>query len=107
MYIDLTDPDDFTIENRRELLASKDYSRNRQLRVTTDGRAFLSDEVGNTNLNGIKFRFETWGAGNGYCGKKAAASDRYVLQIYEDLNNSWKRAWWGTSTFRPKLSDLR
>ena len=91
MHIDLTNPKEFTIENVRKLLASTDDSRNRQLRVTTEGSAFISDEVGIRNLDGIKFRFETWGAGNGYCGSKAAKNEKYVRDTYKDLKTAWEK----------------
>jgi hypothetical protein len=89
VQIDLKDPNALSLENVRKLLASKDDSRHRQLRVTSDGIAFISDDIGNLNLDGILFRFETWFAGNGYCGPEAAADDAYVREIYEDLKTNW------------------
>lgn len=89
MKIDLKDPSALTVESVRLLLASKDDSVHRQLRVTTDGFAFLSDVVGNRELEGILFRFETWDPGNSYCGPEAAADDRWVQQVYNDLKKHW------------------
>lgn len=89
MQIDLNDPTAFTLEGVRQLLASKDDSVHRQLRVTTNGIAFLSDEYGNTNLGDLLFRFETWDAGNSYCGPAAAADDAWVQKVYDDLKKNW------------------
>jgi hypothetical protein len=57
--------------------------------VTKQGIAFLSDEVGAKNINGLACRFETWIAGNGYCGPEAAKKDEWVKQVYEDLQENW------------------
>jgi hypothetical protein len=37
MFIDLKDPQDSTIENVRNLIASRDDTQDTQFRVTTDG----------------------------------------------------------------------
>lgn len=89
MQIDLKDPKALTLDNVRQFVASKDDSQDRQLRVTTNGIAFISDDVGNTNLVDILFRFETWLLGNGYCGAEAAADGAHVREIYEDLKANW------------------
>ena len=68
MRIDLTKPGGATLAEVRQLLASKDDSEHRQLRVTDSRIAYLSDEVGSENIGGLCFRFETWQKGNGYCG---------------------------------------
>ena len=91
MQIDLKNPSELTVENVRRLLASKDDSQHRQLRVTTDGIAYLSDAVGNTNLAGIHCCFETWDPGNGYCGAAAAADDAWVMSVYNDLKANWPK----------------
>jgi hypothetical protein len=41
MEIDLNVPNALTLEAVRKLIASKDDSQHRQLRVTTSGKAFL------------------------------------------------------------------
>lgn len=92
MQIDLKIPNALTLESVRQLLASKDDSENRQLRVTLDGIAFLSDDVGNRNLSGLLFRLETWDAGNSYTGLKAAADDAWVQKVYSDIKNNWPNA---------------
>jgi hypothetical protein len=91
MRIDLKDPASLTFENVRILLASKDDSENRQLRISDAGEAYLSDDVGNLNLQGVKTQFETWIAGNDYCGANAAADEQYVEEIFNDLRVAWDR----------------
>ena len=91
MFIDLKNPAEFTIENVRKLIASKDDSELRQLRVTKTGLAFLSDEVGNNSLSDIKFRFETMCPGNGYCGNVAATDNSYVEETFHDLKVAWEK----------------
>lgn len=89
MRINLKDEKDFTLVNIKRLIASSDDSINRQLRVTKDGHAFISDAVGNENLDNILFRFETWCMGNSYCGKEASEDERYVKEVYYNLKDNW------------------
>ncbi|MCE7517174.1 hypothetical protein LZG37_03410 [Halomonas titanicae] len=89
MEIDLNNPSEFTMDNVAKLVGSKDDSQHRQLRVTSGGIAFLSDEVGNVNTGGLAFRFETWGAGNSYCGSDAAADSEWVSKVYGWLSENW------------------
>jgi len=89
MQIDLNDPQALTLDAVRELLASKDDSHNRQLRVTKDGIAYLSDKVGADDIANLAFRFETWDAGNSYCGADAALDGTWVKQVYDDLKANW------------------
>jgi hypothetical protein len=87
--IDLKDPDALTLESVAKLLASKDDSQNRQIRVSLDGIAYVSDDVGNQNLNGVYFRLETADAGNGYVGVEAAKDANYVKRIFDVLEKNW------------------
>lgn len=89
MEIDLSVPGALTMDAVRRLIASKDDSQDRQLRVTTSGKVFISDEIGNINLSGILFRLETWIQGNGYCGVDAAKDDKWVEIVLEDLDRNW------------------
>ncbi len=89
MKIDLNDPVQFTRDNVKRLIASKDDSINRQLRVNSSGIAFLSDEIGNINTDGLSFRLETWLAGNGYVGENAANDDSWVNRIFICLQKNW------------------
>ena len=83
--VDLNNPHEFTFENVRRLIASKDDSASRQLRVTFDNKAFLSDLVGNTDTHLTKLQYETWDRDNGCCGIKASMNDDWIMQIYKTL----------------------
>ncbi|MBQ68999.1 hypothetical protein CL689_02940 [Candidatus Saccharibacteria bacterium] len=87
--LDLTKP--FTVDDVRRLIASKDDAKPRQIRVTKEGVAFLSDSVGSRDLDGILFRFETLDAGNGYTGKDAALDDHWVSKIHDVLKSNWPK----------------
>lgn len=89
MQVNLNDPNDFTIGNIKKLIASKDDSEHRQLRVTKSGIAYLSDEIGADNIDGLAFRFETWSQGNGYCGVSASSVDSWVADVFNWLNENW------------------
>lgn len=86
MQIDLND---FSIENVRALISSGSDDTHTQLRVKPNGIAYLSKVVGNSDVKGLAFRLETWVAGNGYVGLKAAEDDGWVKRIYECLNKNW------------------
>ena len=87
MELDLTQT--YTIDDVADLIASKDDDKSRQLRVTVGGIAYLSDEVGADNLDGVLFRFETLDAGNDYVGQAAACDQNWVLHIYKALQKNW------------------
>jgi hypothetical protein len=89
MEIDLSVPGALTLDAVRRLIASKDDSKNRQLRVATSGKAFISDDIGNINLSEILFRLETWIQENGYCGVEAAQDDKWVETVFNDLAQNW------------------
>ncbi|MES2592201.1 MAG: hypothetical protein V4608_09975 [Bacteroidota bacterium] len=89
MKINLKDPNDFTIDNLRKLIASEDDSVHTQFRVTTDGYLFLSRIVGNQKLDNIAFRLETNGSNNGYVGKKAASNDNWVNRVFKVVSKNW------------------
>lgn len=89
MKINLNDPNDFTIDNLRKLIASEDDTVPTQFRVTNDGYLILSRNVGNQNLDGIKFRLETNGAYNGYVGTEASQNDDWVNTIFNVIKKNW------------------
>jgi hypothetical protein len=89
--IDLGVDNSLTVGAVRELLASKDDSQPRQLRVSEAGIVTLSDVIGNTNLEGVRFRLETWVAGNGYTGPAAAADDAFVERIRRAIDENWRK----------------
>lgn len=89
MKLDLNNPEDFTFDNFKKLIAETDDSVNTQYRVTTDGIFFASQDVGNQNLGNILFRFETNDAGNGYAGVDASNSENWVKRIFEAVKKNY------------------
>ena len=89
MSIDLTDPAALTLESVKTLVASCDDSRDRQFRIATDGRLFVSDAVGNRDLDGILCRYETMHAGNDYVGKRASNDEEYVRRLFNSFQKQW------------------
>lgn len=80
---------DFSTEDVAALIASKEHDQSRQLRVTVDGLAFLSNDIGNVALDNILFRLETWERGTGYVGKKASQDSEWVNRIEKALRENW------------------
>ncbi|PWB35645.1 hypothetical protein DCO48_01795 [Pseudomonas sp. SDI] len=91
MRIDLNNPEHFTVEHVRQLLASADGRVHNQLRVNRAGEAWLSQVVGGRDIDGLLFRLETWAAGSGCVGEAAAADERWVLQVFNVLKNNWPK----------------
>lgn len=85
--MNVNEPETLTEENVAALLASKDDSVHRQLRVLDDGSVILSDDVGLQRLQGVRARWETWCSGNGNSGLEASKSARWVGQILSDLRD--------------------
>jgi hypothetical protein len=92
MEIDLNNPNDFTRERVRELIGSGDDSKNTQLRVSNDGRAYISYVVGAEEIEDLCFRLETSIAGNGYVGPDAANDDDWIDRVYKVLQENWPNA---------------
>ncbi len=91
MQIDLNDPNALTIESVRALIASKDDTKPHQIRVSERGMLYLSDDVGNQNLAGVKFRFETLIAGNNFIGASAAKDDAWIRRVFLAVRDNWNR----------------
>ncbi len=87
MALDLNKP--YTTQDVANLIASKDDTQHRQLRVDKNGIAELSDTVGATNIAGLAFRMETWIAGNGYVGADAADNPSWVARVEAVLRRNW------------------
>jgi hypothetical protein len=87
MQIDLNAP--FTTEDVKNLIASKDDSVHRQLRVSSGGIAYLSDTVGNIDTDGLAFCVETWSAGTGHVGALAANDESGVSRVEAVLRDNW------------------
>jgi hypothetical protein len=90
VQIDLNAPGGLTLEAVRQLLASAGDDEHTQLRVTKGGIAYLSSGVvGGVDIEGLRFRLETWAKGSGYVGRVAASDEVWVMQIYNALKDNW------------------
>ncbi|MGU3496328.1 hypothetical protein ACLBXM_19990 [Xanthobacteraceae bacterium A53D] len=87
MIIDLNT--EYSEADVAKLLASSDDSQDRQIRVTKEGIAYISDDVGSSNIDGLAFRLETFNQGNGYTGLKASEDADWVSRIYRVLRENW------------------
>jgi len=87
--IDLNNPNEFTLENVRQLIRAGDDNRNSQIRVRNDGIAYLSYVVGNQQLEGIQFRLETFQAGNEYVGIQASEDEHWIEKVFHTLEQNW------------------
>ena len=85
MIIDLKNKENITLNNVIKLLSSKDDSIHRQLRISKDGIAFISDDVSMKNLKDIIYRSEIWTAKSGYLGKNLTNDYRFEERILKDL----------------------
>jgi len=93
--LNLNDPEQFTIEGVRKLIASVDNSADRQLRITLDGYAVITDHDGPEDMEFYVARSGTWEADNGNCGEIAALdTDRmeYIHQVLMQHRNTRGRA---------------
>jgi len=91
MRIDLNDPVQFTKENVAKLIASKDDSTHTQFRVSKDGYLYLSEAVGNKDLENVLFRLETNSAGSDLVGIDASKNDAWVTRIYEAMKKHYPK----------------
>lgn len=83
--LNLNDPDQFTIEGVRELIASVDDSVDRQLRITLDGYAVITDHDGPDDMECYASRTNTWNADCANSGPIAALDTERMEQIYRVL----------------------
>jgi hypothetical protein len=90
MFIDIRDNNDFSVAGVKKLLASKDDSSHRQMRVSHDGRVGLYNYEGRPDSGEFKFWFEVWCGGNDYSGSKASNNSDYVNRVHFDLKNAWQ-----------------
>jgi len=82
---------DFDLKKYREIVSNADDRVNNQFRVTKTGFVYLSyKDTGFKNLLLIRFRWETYGAGNGYVGPVAASDSKYIEKGYKELMMEWK-----------------
>ncbi len=88
--INLNNPVKFTLDDIEKLIASKNDSEDRQLRVSTSGCAYLSDIVAAVDIEDLAFRFETWDARTDNVGIKASQRKEWVSRIYKALDENWQ-----------------
>lgn len=94
MELDLNNPDDFTKDGVRRLIASKtgnEEGRNLyQVRVTKNGIAYLVQKTSNTlpeDWESHAIMFENWNSS--YVGKDAARDEGWVSKVYNMLSRWW------------------
>lgn len=78
-----------TLEQFREMIANGDDSHSNQIRVWPNGDVYLSKKTGAEDIEGLQFRWETFVAGNGYVGPKAASRIDNLKETYEELKSDW------------------
>lgn len=80
----------FTIDQMRELIYNGNDNFNNQIRVSNDGFIFLSDDkTGLDSIEKIKYRMETFCAGNEYIGPKASTDNKYVSSLFTMFTTAW------------------
>jgi hypothetical protein len=89
MIIDLNNINQLTEENVKKLIASKDDSMDRQLRVSKEGIAFISEVVAADDIYNLAFRFDTWDSGNSYFGISASEDEEWVRKVFLSLKANW------------------
>ena len=90
MQIDLSKPENLTLDAVRQLLGSASDDEHTQLRVSKAGIAYISSGVvGGAQIDGLLFRLETWAKGSGYVGRVAAGDEVWVMQIFNALKQNW------------------
>lgn len=90
MPINLKNPESFTHDAVRQTIAAAQDRVHNQLRVSRDGRVWISSEaVGGVDIGGLLFRLETWAAGSGCVGPVAASDAVWVTQIFNAIRDNW------------------
>lgn len=97
----------FTKEEFRYMLSNADDRQHNQLRVDNDGEAYYSHKyVGAEEIDGVRFRYETLNAFNGYVGPKAASDKKYVTEEYEDIVYGWQHGAKGYYDYPIRLNGI-
>ena len=92
VQIDLSKPDNLTLDAVRQLLGSASDDEHTPLRVSKAGVAYISSGVvGGADIDGLLFRLETWAKGSGYVGNVAASDEVWVTQIFNALKENWPK----------------
>jgi len=89
MSIDLNKPNEFTLANVRQLIASGDVSQAVQLRVSSLGHVDLIKVGEEGDPDHIAFQLEPWLPEEKRVGREAAGDDQWVLTVYQVLKRNW------------------
>lgn len=82
--------ENITESKYRDMIANANDSISHQLRVDWSGDVYISTITGAEEIEIIKFRWESWDAGNGYVGPRAASDYEYIKQSVKALKKCWK-----------------
>ena len=81
---------DITESIYKDMIANANDCIPHQLRVDWSGDVYISTITGSEEIEGIKFRWESWDARNGYVGPRAASDHEYIKQSVESLKQCWE-----------------
>ena len=74
----------------KDMIANANDCISHQLRVDWSGNVYISSITGAKEIENIKFRWESWEAGNGYVGPRAASDHEYIKQSVKSLKQCWE-----------------
>lgn len=85
------DAAELSIQQVRSLVSNADDRQNNQVRVDDGGSVYVSRQaaIGNRELDGVRFKLETFVRGNDYVGPRAASDARHVSVLYEKITRAW------------------
>lgn len=81
---------DITESVYKDMVANANDSFSHQLRVDWSGDVYLSTITGAKKIKNIKFRWESWDAGNEYVGPRAASDQKYIRRSVKELKKCWE-----------------
>lgn len=82
--------EDITESIYKDMIANANDCISHQLRVDWSGDIYISTITGAEEIEDIKFRWESWDAGNGYVGPRAASDHQYIKQSVKSLKKCWE-----------------
>jgi hypothetical protein len=89
MTFDLSNPQEFTLANVRQLIASGDVRTATQLRVSLSGRVDLVPANKYDSNDRFAFRLTPWFPKDKRVGSEAARNDDWVIRVYALLRDNW------------------
>lgn len=81
---------DITESIYKDMIANANDCISHQLRVGWSGDVYISTITGAEEIEDVKFRWESWDAGNGYTGPRAASDHEYIKQSVKSLKQCWE-----------------